>query len=289
MQTKIRELYPQWTNEINSSIYNGGFTADMDGLLCSSFAKHHLGLEFNSFYDFKSLYQANPSDDRETIFFDCAIKEGKTFDNHMTKLGERTYYNKQSANINNVNGIHLGKYTSKFAMSTLIQLYALYNVPLPESHQGKLILLCCDVGFKGFYDSRYKDAFLSYLEMFDMLELVEILEKYTRDQMYEFMLRAQMNMSIKRQNNGHLIIEMDSRNIYGAKWINFATGMDLDFFTKHLEYPVELPEAKFELVETFRTKTIDAWQLSKYMDMAHSYAFINSQKVMISLRKGESA
>lgn len=289
MQKNIKELYPKWTNEIENNIHNGGFTADMDGLLCSAFAKHHLGLEFNSFYDFKSIYQVNQSDDRETIYFDCALKEGKTFDNHMTRLNEKAYYNQQSANINNVNGVHLGRYTDKFAMSTLIQLYAIYSVPLPETLQGKLILLCCDVGFKGFYDLRYKSTFLSYLEMFNMMELVDILEMYTIEQMYEFMLRAQMNMKIKRKNNGHLHIELDNRNIYGAKWLNFENGMDLDWFTEHLGYPVELPDSKFELTESFTTRVIDPFYLAELMNNAFSYAFIDSRNVMISLRRGESA
>lgn len=286
MQTETRELYPTWIDQIDPKKHNAGFTADMDGLLCAAFAKYHLGLEVNKFYDFRGLYSADISNQRETIFFDCAIKKGKTFDNHMTRLSQNSYVNPESANINNVTGVNLSNYTDKFAMSTLIQLYAIYNVPLPKSLQGKLILLCCDVGFKGFYDDRYKTTFLSYLERFNMLELVDVLNQFTRSQMYEIMLRAQMNISIKRQGSGRLCIDMDSRNLYGAKYMNFTTGMDLDIFTKHLGYPVELPEEQFTLVEAFKTKTIDTWELPKYMDMAHSYAFINSNKVMISLKRG---
>lgn len=289
MQKDTRELYPKWIDQIDPKKHNLGFTADMDGLLCAAFAKHHLGLEVNKFYDFKGLYSSDVTDQRETIFFDCAIKEGKTFDNHMTRLSQNSYVNPQSANINNVTGVNLWNYTDKFAMSTLIQLYALYNVPLPETLEGKLILLCCDVGFKGFYDNRYKTTFLSYLERFNMLELVDVLNKFTRSQMYEIMLRAQMNMSIRRQHNGLLYIDMDSKNPHGAKYINFTTGMDLDIYTKHLGYPVELPQGEFALIESFKTKTINTWELTKYMNMAYSYAFINSKKIMISLREGESA
>ncbi|GKV64097.1 hypothetical protein NCCP2331_02500 [Sporosarcina sp. NCCP-2331] len=285
MQKEIRELYPKFINEIDEKKFVSGFTADMDGLLCASFAKHHLGLEVNSFYDFKGLYVVDNSEERETVFFDCALKEGKCFDNHITKFGVDSLLNPESANINSVMDVHRGRYRDKFAMSTLIQLYALYNVPLPKTLQGKLTVLCCDVGFKGFYDNRFRDQFLSYLQYFDMVELVEVLEQFTQDQMYEFMLRAQMNMSIQVQNNKHLYIDMASKNSYGAKWHNFETGMDLDFFSKHLEYPVELPASKFELVEKFRTVTLQASQLSnEIIENAHSYAFINSQKVMVSLK-----
>jgi len=291
MQTEIRELYPNWIDSIDKKINNAGFTADMDGLLCSSFAKEHLGLEVNSFYNFKAMMKIDPTDTRETIFFDSALREGKCFDNHMTRSNEISPYNVQSANINNVTGVHLGKYTTKFAMSTLIQLYALYNVPLPTTLQGKMILLCCDVGFKGYYDNRYKTTFLSYLEMFGMLELVEVLEMFTIEQMYEYMLLAHMNCKIRRQgNNGKLTIDMDSRNPRNAHWINFKTGMDLDWYTKNLEYTVQLPAESFEVVETFQTQVVDSYDFtSKMQTEAFSYAYINQQKIMVSIRKGEAA
>lgn len=295
MQKEIREKYPKWIDEINNDDFNLGFTADMDGLLCSAFLKHHKGLEVNQFYDFKNLYQLNLNDNRETIFVDCALKEGKTFDNHMTRLARNIYINPESANINNVMGVHRGSYTDKFAMSTLIQLYAIYNVPLPKTLQGKLILLLCDVGFKGYYSDRFRPIFLKYLEMFNMLELVEVLEQFTRQQMYDLFRRAQMDISIHaetyKKKRGHLFIDMKNDNHYGAKWYDFDTGMDLDWFMEHLGYPVELPQGSFKHVEGFTTKTIDAWLFNaKTLQQAHSYAFINKNKVMISLKKeGESA
>lgn len=292
MKKEIKELYPNWINNINNKEHNAGFTADMDGLLCSSFAKEFLGIEVNSFYDFKDMSILDRSDIRETIFFDSALKENKCFDNHMTRLDATSYINTQSANINNVSGVHRDRYTDKFAMSTLIQLYALYNVALPTSLQGKMILLCCDVGFKGFYDNRYRDTFLSYLEKFEMMELVKVLEMFSSDQMYEFMLRANMNAKIIREishnRKGQLYIETSSKNPYGTKWMNFETGMDLDWYEEHLGYNVELPKGSFEVVESFKTRVIDYWELdSQLMDNAFSYAFINQQKVMISMR-GES-
>lgn len=287
MQKEIRELYPTWIDQIDPKKYNAGFTADMDGLLCASFAKHYLGLDPVKFYTFKRLYSSDVTDQRETIFFDCALKENKCFDNHMTRLNATSYINTQSANINNVTGVHRDRYTDKFAMSTLIQLYSLYNVPLPKTLEGKLILLCCDVGFKGYYDERYKKQFLSYLEMFNMLELVDVLNKFTRDQMYQIMLRAQMNMKIIMQAKGKLYIDMDSKNAYSSKWWDFETGMNLKPFTEYLGYPVELPQSKFAVVESFTTKTIDYWKFTpQILQDTHSYAFINSNKVMISFKRG---
>ena len=206
----------------------------------------------------------------------------------MARLNADSYINTQSANINNVTGVHRDKYTQICYVNTN-SAYALYNVPLPKTIQGKLILLCCDVGFKGFYDNRYKTTFLSYLEKFNMLELVDLLETYTRDQMYELMLRAQMNMTIRRNHKGILFIDTDSKNPYGSKWWCAKGGMKLDWFTEHLGYFVEVPDRPFELIERFKAQTIDYWELTpQIMVNAHSYAFINSNKIMFSLKEKEN-
>lgn len=288
MQKQFKELYPQWTKELDSMKHNLIMTNDMDSLLSCMFLKHYFGLEINSFYSFYSMSKINSADQRESIGVDCALKEGKCFDNHMVRSDASSYINVQSANINNVSGVHRERYTDKFAMSTLIQLYALYNIPLPESKQGKMILLCCDVGFKGYYDERFRDTFLSYLEKFEMMELVEILEMYTKDQMYWFMLRADLDLSIRLQqsgkNQGKLCFESSGNNPdLQARW---ADEINLEWYEQHLGFPVELPEASFETVEKYAAKTIDWNELdAKTMQKAFSYAFINKRKIMISERK----
>ncbi|MGI2326424.1 hypothetical protein [Planococcus sp. YIM B11945] len=288
MQKKIREEYANWTNDLNKDKYNLMITNDMDSLLSAMFLKHHFGLEVNSFFSFHSISKINPMDQREPIGVDAALATGKTFDNHLTRLNANSYFNTESANINLVSNVHRDCYTDKFAMSTLIQLYALYNIPLPETVQGKMILLCCDVGFKGYYDERFRDTFLSYLEKFEMMELVEVLEMYTKDQLYWFMLRAEMDISIRLQqsgkNKGKLCFDSSGNNPdLTARW---EQRIDLKWYEKHLGYPVELPEASFETVEKFAARTIEWDELdSMTMDRAFSYAFINKRKIMISERK----
>lgn len=263
-------------------------TNDMDSLLSCMFLKHHFGLEVNTFYSFHSVNKINAADQREAIGVDCALKEGKCFDNHMVRSDESSYINVQSANINNVSGVHRGRYTDKFAMSTLIQLYAMYNVPLPESTQGKLILLCTDVGFKGYYDERYRDTFLSYLEKFGMMELVEVLDMFTQDQMYWFMLRAELDISIRLNQSGKkkgkLSFESSGNNPdLTARW---EQTINLEWYEQHLGFSVELPEASFERFEKFAARTIEWNELdAQTMQRAFSYAFINKRKIMISERK----
>lgn len=288
MQTDIRKLYSEWTNDLTKDKYNLIMTNDMDSLLSAMFLKHHFGLEVNSFFSFYSMSKIDTTDQREPIGVDAALVTGKTFDNHLTQLNASSYINVQSANINNVSGVHRGRYTDKFAMSTLIQLYAMYSIPLPESIQGKLIVLCTDVGFKGYYDERYRGTFLSYLEKFEMMELVEVLETYTKDQMYWFMLRAELDLTIRLKqsgkNKGKLYYESSGNNPdLTARW---ADEIDIAWFEKHLGFPVELPEATFETVEKFTAKTIEWDELDKKtMQRAFSYAFINKRKIMISERK----
>ena len=286
MRKQILTKYPNWINEIDGSKHVAGFTNDMDGLLCASFAKHYLGLEVNEFFDFETRYAINPDEERETIFFDCAVSQGKTFDNHVTKTFYSRLVNKKSANLNNVFEVGYDNYTGKFSMSTLIQLYSIFNIPLPKSEIGKMILLCVDVGFKGFYNARFKSTYVNYLEIMGMAELTDVLKKYTKEEMYQFMLSHQLNASIYRLKNKKLFIHM--KDGYKIDWINFDTGMDLDFYTKHLGFKVFLPRGNFELVEEYEKRTMHQLEFTKkYKKMAFSYALINAQTVMASLKKGE--
>lgn len=283
MQKHIRELYPKWVDEINSTDYTLTLSNDMDSLLSCAFLKHHFNLDINSFYSFHAISHINETDPRESIGIDLALKNGKVFDNHMTRLNATSYTNTQSANINNVTGVHRDIYTDKFAMSTLIQLYAIYNVPLPNTIQGKLIILCCDVGFKGYYDDRYRDTFLSYLEIFGMLELVEILEMYTIQQMYEFMLRAELDLTILMDSKGSLKLNPSGNN---PDVTASMFGVNLEWHSEHLGYNVGLPQLDFKVTERFSKQILKWWELdTKTMHRAYSFAFINTNTIMISLRE----
>lgn len=285
MQKHIKELYPIWTQDLHNVNRNLTMTDDLDSLISCAFLKQHFNLDINYFYSFHSISQFKSSDTRKSIGVDCALVEGLCFDNHLTQLNASSYINSQSANINSVTGVHRDRYTDKFAMSTLIQLWSLYDIPLPSTLEGKMILLCVDVGFKGYYSDTFRPTFLSFLEKFEMLELVEVLEAHTIGEMYDFMLRNELDLTIRRKqrgkNAGLLYFESSGNNPN-----LFSDGVDLDWISEHLGFSIELPKGEFERLQKFETKTVEWHEINtQMMNRAFSYAFINKNKAMISLRE----
>lgn len=281
MKQDLLEKYPSWVHDLKNINRNLTLTNDLDSLISCSLLNHLFGLEVNYFYSFSKISRLDQSDQRQSIGVDCALKQGVCFDNHVTMLESASYINPLSANINAIEGVNRNRYTDKFAMSTLIQLWSLYGLPLPCTLEGKMILLCIDVGFKGFYDERFKSIFLSYLEQLEMMELVKVLEVHTRDQMYDFMLKHELDSGIILKKSGELSLYTTGNNPN-----SFLYELDLDWIGKHLGFSIELPQGVFDVVERFETRTIDWYELNqKTIDRAFSYAFINRNKIMISLKK----
>lgn len=285
MKKEIKDLMPEWTSKLKTIDRNLTLTNDMDSLLSTSLLHHLFGLKVNYYYSFSRIARLDQSDIRKSIGIDCALKTGYCFDNHMTKLNATSYVNEQSANINVLSGINRDRYTDKFAMSTLIQLWSLYDVPLPTTIEGKMILLCIDVGFKGFYSDAFKKTFLNYLEQLEMMELVEVLESHTKQEMYDFMIENELDTSILLGQNGkrkgQLFFQTSGHNKFYFK------GFNLDWIAEHLGLPIDFPDGHFEVVQKFKTQTLEWHELnSAVMKQAFSYAFINKNKIMISLWEG---
>ncbi|MCJ7841768.1 hypothetical protein MUB24_12835 [Lederbergia sp. NSJ-179] len=281
MKKDLLEKYPSWVHELKSINRNLTLTNDLDSLISCSLLSHLFGLKINYFYSFNKISQLNQSDQRQSIGVDCALKQGLCFDNHVTMLDFTSYINPLSANINAIESVNRNRYTDKFAMSTLIQLWSLYNLPLPSTLEGKMILLCIDVGFKAYYDEEFRPIFLSYLEQLEMMELAEVLESHIRDQMYDFMLNHELDSGIIMRNSGELSIYTTGNNPN-----SFLYGLDLKWIGKHLGFNIELPQGVFDVIERFETRTIDWHELNqKTIDRAFSYAFINKNKIMISLKE----
>lgn len=282
MKQEIKELYPNWIHDIKTLNRNVTLSNDLDSLISCCLLDYLFGLKINYFYDFRSISQLDHTDIRNSIGVDIALKNGLCFDNHLTRLTSKSYVNEQSANINVATGGNWVRYTDKFAMSTLIQIWSLYDLPLPSSYEGKMILLCTDVGFKGFYDSRFKATFLNYLEQLEMMELVELLETHTIEEMYDFyrknLLHTGIEMYATRQQKGELYFTEDS----------LIREVDVNWISEHLGFPVALPQGSFETITRFKTKKIEPYELHSHIEDAFSFAFINMRTIMISM-KGESA
>lgn len=237
MQKELKEKYPNWVWNINPAQNNLCLTDDCDSLLSSSLLMSIFpGLNINYFYDFNQLFVADKLDKRKSIGVDLSIENGKCFDNHVLKIHQTDSYNKKSANINAIMQINRESYFEKFSGSTLLQIWSLYDIPLPKDEMAKLILICTDSGFKGLYNDRFKQKQIEYLKMLEMEELIYLTEKYTIEEMYGVIEQFKLSKAGK--------IEMSEDGF-------LQTQLPIDEIQKYFDFNIKPPEQQFQLHTKF--------------------------------------
>lgn len=232
MQRQLKELFPDWCKSYQNR--NITLTDDVDSLLSSSLLNMVQGYEINYYYNFKGIYVLNPNDTRQSIGVDMAIKKGMTWDNHVVKIFEDDYVNRQSANINSLLGINQSNYTNKFCGSSALQIYSYYDIPLPKTDEGKLYMLSIDSSHLGHYNNRYKEVHNNYLEMLGYTELIDLLNR-TSELRIEY-IASNDRLSFK-----------DNEVSYRKH--------DKDYAEKLLGLELILPQGQFQLVQEFKRKS----------------------------------
>ncbi|WP_242833182.1 hypothetical protein [Desulfosporosinus acidiphilus] len=187
-------------------------TDDIDSLVSCALLKKIKGYETNYYYDFQTIYELKESD-VPAIAVDCDLVNGRCWSNHVTMLSAKDSVNKKSANLNNIGKISRDNYFQKFCGSTAIQIWSFYDIPLPETEEGKMALLCLDVGFKGHYDSRFIEIHSKYLKALGFPELIEVLERHTSTEFYDLIRKYNMASKIKLNKNGMLTTDIDIANL----------------------------------------------------------------------------
>lgn len=283
MQKQIKDLLPEWVHTIQNR--NLTLTNDLDSLISCALLKHLFGYEINYFYTFSYMAILDKSDIRKSIGVDVALKQGYCYDNHLTMLTANSYKNPESANPNNILNISNDNYNQKFSMSTLIFLWSLYDVPLPESEIGKKILLSIDSGHKGYRKPEYRHILVEWLEILGMEELIQTLDDNPFMEMEDFYRRHELDSSIILQKDGSLKFNASGRNPYFL-----GDELNIDWISEHLGFPIELPEKKFQPFGAFTNNNVESWEMNKKtIDESFSYAFTYKNKVRLSKLKGASA
>ncbi|WP_273484735.1 hypothetical protein [Desulforamulus ruminis] len=190
-------------------------------------------------YDFKALgITENASSESEVIGVDLSLCIGKCFDNHVVMMNEKDWYNHESANFNIIDRISRENYFSKYCGSTLLMIWSLFDVPLPVSEEAKMILLCIDSTFKGFYSpypfprEANKKYLISYM---DFPELYEVLERHKQSDFTNLIRKYNLAGKIKPKL-GYL-----------------HTDIDLEALRKVFDLPFCLPKNRFYKKEEYES------------------------------------
>lgn len=246
MRQDIREKMPSWINDTDGSQYQLCMSDDIDSWLSCKVLEQVKGYEVNYFYSFDNFYVMDSDEQKQAIGVDIPLLKGKCWDNHVTMLSSRDNINKQSANLNTIFKINKTNYTEKWAGSTLLQVWSYYNLPLPESDEGKMILLAIDSSYKGHYIKKFKETQNAWLKMIDFDELIELQERYTQKDFEQISKKYKLNEKIIINKDGYL-----------------ETDILLEEIDKILGYDLSLPQGKFTLKKKFKNDRID--MMGKYV------------------------
>lgn len=244
MKEKYLQKVPTWYRSYEK--FETVLSDDVDGLVSTSLLKFAKNWNVEYFYDFETIYSSDKCYFKEKksatrVWADVSIvvHDAMTFDNHVNRMNLSDYTNPNSINPNILCDITNENYYDKYLGSTALLIWDLYKVPLPSTEEGKMLLLCIDVAFKGFYgQERYRKANKHFLcDVLDMEELYEVLKRHSRDEFYDLIAKYGLNKKIWVDENGQL-----------------QTDLDLELLTELLEIPVELPQTKMNKYMEFEDK-----------------------------------
>lgn len=230
MNNEILDLLPQWYKEEEHDLV---LSNDIDSLASCSVLKKVNGWDIKYFYDFNKIYKVKDyTENKEKCWVDVAISEGHAFDNHVSRLTLQDTWNEDMINLNQVSWITNECYGDKYAGSTLLEIWSLYNLPLPPTEKGKMLLLAIDVAYKGFYYNNFHDTQKYYLvEVMGFKELYDVIKRHKMSEFYDVIAEYGLNADIIC-NDGKLNSRLRLKEI-----------------GKLLELELHIPEETFEVIE----------------------------------------
>ena len=238
MKKEFKERFPEWCNDYTQGQNQLILTDDFDSMLGCAIEKYIKGNKINLFYDFNKLFVVDRTIELKAMGIDLALHKGKSWCNHFVRISRNDYVNPQTANINAIYEIRSGNYFTKYAMSTAIMMWSFYGLPLPETKEGKMLLLAIDSGFLGHYDNRFKDTHTSYLKLLGFEELIDILNETDKSDFIELQNRYKLKEKIKLNKDGYLETKLPLAELQGV-----------------FNIPLELPRQQFTLRNQFKNKS----------------------------------
>lgn len=229
MNWNYKEILPKWFEEqTNNELV---LSDDLDSLVSCAILNKVKGWKIRYFYDFENLYksdQVRHIDTSTRVWVDVAALNGeKAFDNHisMVTLSDLDS-NDLMINPNKFCMITNENYTDKYCGSTALLLWSLYDLPLPETEEGKMLLLTIDSTFLGYWHPKFKDKYRDrnkffLCDVFGLDELYKVQERHTYEEFENVRLKYETTRKIKFKNRTlHTLLDLDR--------ISAALGVDLN-------------------------------------------------------------
>lgn len=212
---------------------------DIDSLITCALLTFVKDWHIGYYYDFQSTWKVEGETNNNRVWCDVALmRDEMSFDNHVSRLNMDSYYNKEMINPNLLADITAQNYKDKYAGSTALLVWSVYNLPLPQSEEGKMILLCLDAMFRGYYRG-FKEQQRRYLcDMFEYPELYELYKRHKSEDFSELMDKYNIDAKVKVGKNGKLHTDADLKGISKLLGIDIKLP-DSHFLLKHDDFYVK--------------------------------------------------
>lgn len=213
MEREYLELVPDWyktTKKLDLVLSD-----DIDSLASCSLLKKVKGWDIKYFYDFENVYASRDLEvmQHKRCWVDVATKDGYAFDNHVSRVSMWDDWNKDMINLNMQSWISNENYSDKFAGSTLLMVWSLFNYPLPKTEKGMMLFLSIDSAFKGFYSDNFHGIQKHYLcDVLGFDELYKVIKRHKQYEFYDLIAELGLNAEIKYKD-GHLETRLNLHEI----------------------------------------------------------------------------
>ena len=242
MKDEFLKKVPKWY--MGNGKYELVLSDDIDSLTATCVLqsiKPHWTTEY--FYNFKNIYCTNDVRFIENkaptrVWVDVAIvRDEKAFDNHISRMNGEDYTNSLCINPNILANVTNSDYTNKYAGSTALLVWSLYNLPLPTTEEGKMLLLAIDSTFKGYYYDKFRARNKFFLcDVLGFEELYEVEQRHTAKEFYQIISKYGLSQKIKYNEETKLL----------------ETELDLETIGEVLGIDLYLPTKKFDLWRSFK-------------------------------------
>lgn len=241
MNKEYKEKFPQWIKDDKKYYMYMCMSDDLDSLFSCILLQKLKNYEVSHFYSFNKLYKNdNYKNNEKSIGVDMDLVKGKCWSNHVT--AER---NSNAANLNILDNVNKNTYFKKYAGSTLLEIISCYNYNISNlSEEAKMVLLCIDSTYMGFYLKQYPLPQASnrhYLcDILELGELYKVEQRHTRQEFEQLQQKYNLKKKIFINEDGEL-----------------KTGIDLENLSILFDLPLTLNKDRFTAVKTFSNTKVN--------------------------------
>ena len=249
---------PNWYNKTEK--LDLVMSDDIDSCVsCAVVQSVHPNWEVEYFYDFDNIYASNEVYFKEKkaptrVWVDVAVvKEEMAFDNHISRKNMEDYTNPLCINPNILADVTNYGYTNKYAGSTALLVWSLYNLPLPTTEEGKMLLLAIDSTFKGYYSDKFRARNKFFLcDVLGFEELYEVEQRHTAKEFYQIISKYELSRKIK----------------YNKETKRIETELDLDVIGEVLGIDLKLPTKEYHHWRSFEQRQSNMCGVNSVKDLS---------------------